>query len=334
MTTADGSIPFHDLGAGGPLGLLELEEGRARAVLESGRRQYSGLLIDLLEFTSRAWARRSAGPYLAELERLHGRSLPRGLWFMNHAYEWGCTTKAAADPGGAGPRMLRTLDWPFDGLGRHLVVARHETAVGPYYNVTWPGFLGVTTAMAPGRFAAAVNQAPVRKLGPKSLPYPWIFDWALTRARTFVNSRLAPAQLLRQVFEECRDFDEAHDRLRRTPIALPVFFVLAGTEPDQAVAIERLEEESFTHEGEVVMANHWLSPHLAGKARGRDSLGRRERLCAHRAAPDWNFDWLAPPVLNADTRLAVIANAALGKLWVQGFERDGPATEILKIEQD
>ena len=331
MTNTRVPIPYHDLSESGPLALLEREEARARALLEAGRRQFTGLLIDVLDIGSRSWARRARGPYLAELEALHRWSLPRGAWFMNHAYEWGCTTRASADPGG-GPRMLRTLDWPFNGLGRNLVVTRHETAAGPYYNVTWPGFLGVITAMAPGRFAIAINQAPVRKFGPKRLPYPWVFDWAYTRFRTFSHIRPVPAQVLRQVFEQCRTYDEAVSRLRETPLALPVFFIVAGTEPEEAVAIERLEDEAFIHDENAAMANHWLNPYLAGKSRGKDSRARRERLAAHQISEEWGFGWLSPPVLNRDTRLAVMANAASGVLWVQGIERDGPVTEILKIE--
>jgi hypothetical protein len=40
------------------------------------------------------------------------------------------------------------------------MVARHQAEAGRFLNVTWPGYAGVTTAMAPGRFSAALNQAP------------------------------------------------------------------------------------------------------------------------------------------------------------------------------
>ena len=32
---------------------------------------------------------------------------------------------------------------------------------GEFFNITWPGFVGALTAMAPWRFAAAINQAPL-----------------------------------------------------------------------------------------------------------------------------------------------------------------------------
>src|SRR5262249_40440392 len=78
------------------------------------------------------------------------RGVPR-----NYSYEWGCTTGAAPD--GDGVTLMRTLDWPFDGLGRALVVMRQQGAAGPYLSVTWPAFAGVLTGLAPGRFAAAIN---------------------------------------------------------------------------------------------------------------------------------------------------------------------------------
>ena len=57
--------------------------------------------------------------------------------------------------------LLRTLDWPFNGLGRHIAVAHMRGAGGDFFSVTWPGYVGALTAMAPGRFAACVNQAPM-----------------------------------------------------------------------------------------------------------------------------------------------------------------------------
>ncbi len=43
------------------------------------------------------------------------------------------------------------------------------------------------------------------------------------------------------------------------------------------------------------------------------------------------FSWLAPPAINACTRLAVAANAAAGGLEVQGWEADGPATAVPRL---
>ncbi|MGQ0663507.1 MAG: hypothetical protein ACT4P2_07940 [Pseudomonadota bacterium] len=40
---------------------------------------------------------------------------------------------------------------------------------------------------------------------------------------------------------------------------------------------------------------------------------------------------MRPPILNAKTRLAVIANAASGELGVLGIERQRPATREFRL---
>lgn len=45
--------------------------------------------------------------------------------------------------------------------------------------------------------------------------------------------------------------------------------------------------------------------------------------------PSEAFDWMVEPILNRDTRLSMVANAATGALMVQGWEVDGAATGVL-----
>ena len=91
-----------------------------------------------------------------------------GIWFLNGCYQWGCTALAREQAGA--PWLARTLDWPFPGLGRYLEVARMQGPAGAFDNVGWPGYAGVLTASAPGRFAAAINQAPLRR----RTRHPWL----------------------------------------------------------------------------------------------------------------------------------------------------------------
>jgi hypothetical protein len=60
---------------------------------------------------------------------------------------------------------------------------------GEYYSVTWPGYVGTLTALAPDRFAAAINQAPLRRrtLDPRLRP----FDLAANLLTTLRHSRQA-----------------------------------------------------------------------------------------------------------------------------------------------
>ena len=322
--------PLIDLGDEGPLARLRREPERAVRLIEAGRQQYGAPVMDVMDRLSRRWARRVRPPYLSDLETAAGLGLPTGIWFMNLSYEWGCTTSATEDLGG-GIRMRRTLDWPFHGLGRELVVTAHSAAAGIYYNVTWSGYLGVVTALCPNRFAVAINQAPILRRGPGGFTYPWVFDWLANRVRTYRGDRMPPTFLLRQVCEKARNFEEAVVELRDTPLALPVFFTLAGTEPGQAVVIERCETEAYIEESPAVVANHWLNSGLKGRARGVDSVARHERMIELLNEDLEAFAWLEYPILNSDTRLALEANAANDTLKVMGYERDGAATSLFDL---
>jgi hypothetical protein len=84
-------------------------------------------------------------------------------------------------------RLLRVLDWRQPGLGRALIVVRQRGAAGDFANLTWPGFVGVVTAMAPGRFAVALNQPPMMSWG---LTAP--LDWLVGRIRVWRSRALPP----------------------------------------------------------------------------------------------------------------------------------------------
>ena len=66
---------------------------------------------------------------------------------------------------------------------------------------------GHADRLAPGRFAAAINQAPLWRRTRK----PWLrpYDLAANALRTWPIRFRPPDHLLREVFETCRDFDEA-----------------------------------------------------------------------------------------------------------------------------
>jgi hypothetical protein len=316
-------IPFVDLGGDGPAALAEYHRETAEALLHAGRQVVPYPFLPAMDRLSRRWAHRAENPHRAEIAALSA-SLPTGVWFMNLCFEWGCTTGVAAEPDGKGMRMLRTLDWPFHGIGRHVVVARQTGPAGDYLNITWPGFVGVVTAMAPGRFALAINQAPLVRRGYLPLPA----DWLANRVAVFRSRELPPVHLARRIMETCRNYDEARETIERTPLALPAIFTLAGVARGAGCVIERTQTRAWTHTAPAATANHWLSRGLKGHPRGIDSRRRlrlMNGLCRQKSD---GFKWLIAPVLNPDTRLAVVANPASGRLRVQGWERDGAATEV------
>ena len=311
---------------GGTLDGVAGAPDRLRDLLACGARAYGSAGLAVGDALSRRWLRRTGNPYREEIDAVAAQCEGRGMVMLNLSYEWTCTTGVAADPEGPGNRMLRTLDWALDGLGRNLIVLRRSGPAGAYWDLTWPGFVGVATALAPGRFAAALNQPPMTRWTPS-----WVLDWLIGRLRLGRRGGLPPVHLLRRVFDRCATFAEARSALAETPLCLPAFFILSGTAADEGCVIERTESAARVHDSPAAIANHWLDDSRRGRPRGRDSVDRRAALAPRLATSPGDFSWLRPPVLNPTTRLAVVANAARQTLLVQGWEAHGPATRILAV---
>ncbi|TVR96080.1 MAG: hypothetical protein EA406_12795 [Rhodospirillales bacterium] len=321
-------IPYYDVGREGPVALVDLAADHLGQIVTEARRHYGGLALRVGDRATAQWLTRNGNPYRQEIAEIARRILIPGAFLLNLSYEWSCTSAAGPDPGGPGTRLMRTLDWPLDGIGRTVVVARHETAAGPYFNVTWPGYVGVLTAMAPGRFAAAINQPPAGRISGSC----W-FDWAIHRTGVWRRSALPPAHLLRQVFEQCADFQEAKSALTETPLCIPAFFTLAGAD-EEGVVIERQEHRACVHAAPFSISNHWIGFPMGGyHDRGTDTVGRRAAMDQVRDEVANDFTWVTPPILNRKTRVAVIASARRETLLVQGWEREQPATRVLSLRE-
>ncbi|MBT6204317.1 MAG: hypothetical protein HOI34_11520 [Rhodospirillaceae bacterium] len=216
------------------------------------------------------------------------------------SYEWGCTTAVTPDPSGRGMRLLRTLDWPFHGLGRSLIAANMTGPAGDWLNITWPGFAGVLTANCQGRFAVAFNQTPMKARRFLRVTLPMPLDWLLNRREMSRRRALPPAHLLRQVCDEASGYVEAKRRIAETPLAATCFVTLAGTEPGEGCVIERHETDATIHEAPSAIANHWLTPDLTGHARTANSEPRLEQITKVMAdAAD--LDWAHHPIINSHT---------------------------------
>ena len=315
-------IPLHRIA--GPCDLLHLEPLRLAALVAAAERRYPRPAIALADRLSRRWLEKTANPYLGEIERVAAALGRPGAHFLNMSYEWACTTSVGPTCDGQANRLTRVLDWPFEGLGAEIVAAEQHGPAGRWVNLTWPGFTGCIQGHAPGRFAAAFNQAPLRRRSPvKAL------DWALDRFGLWRRGDLPPGHLLRRVFDIAPDFATARQMLAEAPLALPAIFSLVGPGPGEQAVIERLEDRAVIHDGpgagHGVAANHWQGKGLPrARPRGNASARRAEvmRDEAKRAAAD--LAWLQPPVLNPTTRLALYAEPAGGRLVAQGFEADGP----------
>jgi len=128
-----------------------------------------------------------------------------------------------------------------------------------------------------------------------------------------------------------------------------VIFTLIGCERGECCVIERTEENFATRVEQTSAANDWLHSTIPWEARVCATLllkSSPEEATAHsrarrEALSSWpqpfgrgEFAWVAPPVLNPFTRIAVEMCAAKGTLRAIGYElrADGalpqPATQV------
>ncbi len=319
-------IPLVDVGADWPLATLDAAIDRAHALLDEGSGHVPAFALRLVDSVSRRWLARWHEPYLQEIDRIAARINRPGAHFLNVSYEWGCTSSACSPADGSPPLLSRVLDWPERGLGRHVIAARIHSAAGRWASLTWPGYTGALQAVAPGRFAAALNQAPMDQ--PVGL-YP--LDWLVNRSRVWRQPHLIAAHLLRRVFEQAPDFAAAKAMLRDTPIALPAIYTLAGIRAGETCVIERRPEAAHVIEGPAAAAaNAWQTANWSGRPRGSDNVERQRVMQTAQLTIDPSFPWLRRPVLNQWTRLVFVAEAASGAFVAQGYEAEQPVTRALQ----
>lgn len=328
------TVPIVDLREGGPPAHAGQRREQALALRSAclGWLPCGGLLAWLADPLARWWLRRSASPLVGEIEAI-ARTMGRpGIWLLHGAYAFGCT--ALADESADGPVLRRTLDWPFPGLGRLVEVTRQRGEAGEFLNVTWPGFAGVLTAVAPGRFAASINQAPMRRRTTAG----WLLwlDYVLNALAAFFSSgRPPPEHSLRVAFETCATFDEACRFLETTPVARPVLFLVTGCAPGERVLIERDGDDARLYGDRTVVANAWRDrsdgwrPRVCGEGTPVENNHRRvAAMAACTGAHPPDLAWATAPVVNACTRVAAEMCAASGRLVVAGWEAEGRVTAI------
>jgi hypothetical protein len=337
-------IPVVDVRDGGPVRHAREAADRARLLRDTCLAWFPAVVpacLPLLDRIARRWLVRSQSPYVDEVGAVAATLGFPGIWFLNGSYQWSCTALARDENGT--PWLARTLDWPFPGLGRFAELARLRGPAGEYVSVTWPGYVGVLTALAPGRFGASINQGPMRRRSRRR----WLrlYDLAANALVTLLHvSSIPPDQLLRQVFEQARSYDEAKRMLETTPVARPVIYTLAGCRAEERCVIERTEDHFTTRTDDHGAANDWLDSTPLWEGRigaskvfscsfeeaAQSSRARREGLALWRGSfADDSFGWVAPPVLNPYTRIAVEMNPAQGIIRAVGYELH-PGEELAK----
>ncbi len=332
-------IPYVDIRGFTPLELLFLRRKSALHLVEAAKGTFGKTAraafassVTLADRASRRWLERSHNPYLVEIAGAAEALDISGVYTLNVCFEWGCTSGVWLRDDSA--LLRRVLDWPFPSLGEHLVVAHQNGPAGDFFNVTWPGYSGVLQAVAPNRFAAAINQAPMRRGGAGL-----VADWLFGRIAAGRNLALPPAHLLRRAFETAPDYAAAKAMLCETPIAVPAVFVLSGQYRDDGCVIERTEDAFAVRDmtnGHVCATNHFESrlndSGYGWRARPIDSHGRL--VCARTIGSVSGFSWFAPPIANLNSRLAMTAQARGPSLAVMGVAGTEPVTEIFHLPRD
>ena len=319
-------IPIYQVGSNFPIELALRVGEQAYDLLATATAQVPQPVLRLADQVARRWLVRNNSPYLAEIAALAQRSREPGLYYLNVQYEWGCTTAAKLAIGGQSAILLRALDWNIAGIGRFVVAAQIANPLGAWTSLTWPAFTGVLQAIAPGRFAAAINQPT----SPRLIGLPAI-DRFLSKREIWRSPHIQPIHLLRRVFETARDFAAALEMLETTPITTSTIFTLVGTKANETVVVERRPTVARVFY-DAYAVNEWRTPEWQ---QGHHHAYKNDaRLAAIRLAhPHWDFRWLTWPILNAETRVVMMADPSTGRLAAQGFEGERAATSILLLDQ-
>ncbi|MBM3616946.1 MAG: hypothetical protein FJX23_00180 [Alphaproteobacteria bacterium] len=334
-------IPFIDIRESDHSAIACAHTERGKKLIAASARAFgivsralSHVLLPVGDWHARGWLERNDNPYRHEIAASTSALGVKGVHALNLCYEWGCTSGAYNE--GENVTLARVLDWPFPALGECMVVAHQRGTAGDFYNITWPGMAGVFNAMAPGRFAAALNQAPMRRHR-----MDIVTDWARNRFQMYKQHALPPAHLLRKVFEEAASYEEAKHLLATQPIALPVIFILSGTKAGEGCVIERLEDSYAIREmggkDSACAANHFET-HLNGVGHGwlpraLESHGRAKHgQCLDSSAFGEDFHWFKPPIANRLSRLAFTADAGKGTLHLIGTDGERRVTEVFTIK--
>ena len=167
-------IPVVGTGSDFAYETLIAQEEYAQALLDNATRGVPRQILRSLDRVSRRWLVKSSNAHLGEIDRIAERLARPGAYFLSVNYEWGCTVGVHPSSDGETARLVRVLDWRTNGLGRYIIAAKVEGPAGPFTSITWPGYSGVLQAMAPGRFSAALNQAPMPKSGGGLYPIDWM----------------------------------------------------------------------------------------------------------------------------------------------------------------
>lgn len=298
-------------------GAAQAQASRMRQLIESQTRRLGTRLTPWLDTIVLRWLRRTSSPYAAELSAIADKAGVPGVALLNLWQEWGCTSGVLT--GSDVPTLHRVFDWQMVGLGECLVALARQGTAGPSLSLTWPYFVGDLTVQCPGRFAAALNQAPFQRRSLCGVAFPEKLDWLCDLREVSASTGMPPSHLLRLVADQAAGFEQAVQQLSDTPLCRGAIFIVAGANEGEGAVIERLPSACAVRRDALSAANHWLNPDWPGKGRP-DSRPREQAMQGLLAANACDPADLVSPILNDRTRYAASLNAASGDVTVQRIE--------------
>lgn len=171
--------------------------------------------------------------YMAEMEAIARMTdIPLGRIILCNSYYdlikplIGCT--AFAFDGPHGPIHARNLDWWTDNnlLGECSELFYFTGApAGDFYAVSWAGYTGVLSGMAPGRFAISLNA--VISSDPFELSTPVCLK-------------------IREAFETCKTYKEAISFLQQMTLPTDCLLLVSGPKSGEYCVIERTPKRQVT----------------------------------------------------------------------------------------
>lgn len=220
----------------------------------------------------------------------------------------GCTAFAIDTP--QGPLHARNLDWwtEKNQLAKHTCEIRYHGGPTPTRVAGWPGFMGVFSGVAEGRFAITLNA---------------VVSGETPQLATSITL------LLREVFDTAKDYDEAVTRLSEGTIASDCLLLVSGTREGEMCVIERTSRRSAIRHpanGLIVVTNDYRAmevetverSELQATACARFDRARAQALRHRPATPEACFGILTDPkVKMLITVQHMVMRAATGELHIR-----------------
>ena len=173
------------------------------------------------------------------------------LALLNYLYEIAakCSSFIVERPDGR-PLHARTLDWPGCAVLCACTVRVRFKRSGAvlYESVTWPGYLGVLTACAPGRFSVSVNFRAEEKTASSWAPSGPVASTVAEGMRRVKAMLATLSGTVRSVGFAVRDlleatplvnFEGAVDALSTVRLVAPVYLTICGIHPGEGATLIR-----------------------------------------------------------------------------------------------